>query len=165
MPSIAPIIGAMRYIQEKEPMPSATAGLRTPFERKEAKEAPRKSDPPTTKPLAAGGTLPVATEATPKEKKNAPISSPQKTIQVFKTGTAGIMAMALLMYNAMIAPRNWNKIERIASLVPTFLMDHNPTVMAGLMWAPEISPTIYTTKPRVIPAMRGVGSASLPLMR
>jgi hypothetical protein len=153
MPSIAPIIGAMRYIQEKEPMPSATAGLRTPFERKEAKEAPRKSDPPTTKPLAAGGTLPVATEATPKEKKNAPISSPQKTIQVFKTGTAGIMAMALLMYNAMIAPRNWNKI------------DHNPTVMAGLMWAPEISPTIYTTKPRVIPAMRGVGSASLPLMR
>ena len=59
MPKIEPKIGPNKYIKLKDPIPKATAGLRTPFDPSIAAIAiPKSSDPPTTTPDIKLGVFP-----------------------------------------------------------------------------------------------------------
>ena len=122
--------------------PMLTAGLRTPADpRRDAMMIPISRELPTTMPDMLSGALPVATEATPKAKKKVPTVSAMAMVQENSDPeTAAVMPIPIITSKAIPPPTPWAKIYLIASLDEILLIEKRPSVMAGLIWAPEIEP-------------------------
>ena len=91
IPRTEPTIGAKTYATLNELIPSATAGLSTPFEPNNAAIViPSNSEPPPTTPDMTFGVLLYTSDAIPKAKNNVPKHSAITTFQLLSTIISGI---------------------------------------------------------------------------
>lgn len=158
MPTIIPRTGPIMYGRLSAPSVSATAGFKIPSDAADAAIAiPTNNEPPITKPDNMLETFPYTTAAIPIPNTIAPANSANPTARdkdcVGSDPIAGWNMRPIT--NADRAPAVCAIIYQIASRSDIFRIDNNPKVTAGLIWAPEIDPNIYTNKASVVPATNG----------